>query len=69
MSVIAVTEFVRRFFAVPDYRESTLDLLKRKATEAGLDPSCFDELANLPPEPGSLGPGDPGKLVVEDHTR
>jgi len=44
---------------------STLDLLKREAMRRGLDPSWFDELANLPSEPGSLGPSDPGKLGLE----
>ena len=44
------------------YEESTLELLKRKAAEAGLDPVFFDEIANQPCCPGSLGPGDPGRL-------
>lgn len=47
------------------YKEPTLDLLKRKAAESGLDPAFFDEIANLPSEPGSLGPGDPGKIGTE----
>lgn len=54
-----------RFFRVDTdrYKESTLDLLKRKAVERGLDPAFFDELSDLPCCPGSLGPGDPGRLT------
>lgn len=42
------------------YKEDTYDLLKRKAVEAGLDPTWFDEIQNLPPEP--QGPDDPGEI-------
>jgi hypothetical protein len=45
------------------YKESTLDLLKRKSVERGLDPAYWDEIANLPPEP--QGPDDPGRLGTE----
>ena len=44
------------------YEESTIDLLKRKAVEQGLDPAFFDEIAKLPCCPGSLGPDDPGRI-------
>lgn len=45
------------------YKEDTVSLLKRKAVEAGLDPSWFDDLVNQPCCPGSLGPGDPGRIA------
>lgn len=55
--------FLRWFSVDTDrYSESALDLLKRKAAEQGLDPVFFDEIANQPCCPGSLGPGDPGRL-------
>lgn len=44
------------------YDISTIDTLKQRAIQAGLDPAFFDELMNLPCCPGSLGPGDPGQI-------
>lgn len=51
------------------YEESTLDLLKRKAVESGLDPAFFDMIANQPCCPGSLGPDDPGRIGGCEHRR
>ncbi len=56
-----MNKWLRALFPPP--QEDTLALLKRRAVEAGLDPSWFDELVSQPCCPGSLGPDDPGRIA------